>query len=354
MKIMHIICGPGAGGAEVFVKDMSLEMSRRGHKIHVVFLQTAKESGRQEEFGLRFLKLLLDEGISYEFIGAKSRKNPLLGIITLKRIIKRFNPDIVHSHLYWPLLFLIFIRGFPVIFTKHSIQFGAPKILLQILLTRVSAFVAICEACKKKFLTVAGTKIVQIDNGTSFKVKPEQVDVASPTVRLLYVGRLFAVKNIGLVLHACSELSDLEFELRIAGEGPQLLELQSLAADLKVDHKVNFLGNIEDVSNEMLRTDIFLMSSLSEGLPISLIEASLSGLPCLVTDVGGCGEVIKRCQNGFVVPSGDLFSYSQKLRLMIEDGALRETFSRNAKQRSQHYSIDRAVTQHLNLYQTIL
>ena len=312
------------------------------------------ESGREEEFGLRFLSCLRNEGISYDFIGAKSRKTPFLGVVTLKKIIKTFDPDIVHSHLYWPLLFLMFIKGFPVIFTKHSIQFGAPKLLLRVLLTRVSSFVAICEACKKKFSAVAGSKIIQIDNGTSFKAKNEQIDVADPTVRLLYVGRLFAVKNIRLLLQACSGLSDLDFELRIAGEGPQLFELQSLVANLKIGHKVRFLGNVEDVSTEMGRSDIFLLSSVSEGLPISLIEASLSGLPCLVTDVGGCGEVITRCRNGFVVPSGDVFSYSQKLRLLIEDGTLRKELSHSAKQRSQHYSIDRAVTEHLNLYQTIL
>lgn len=354
MRIMHIICGPGAGGAEVFVKDMSVEMSRRGHKVHVVFLQTAKESGRDEEFGVRFLSRLLEEGISYDFIGARSRKNPVLGVMALKKIIKNFDPDIVHSHLYWPLFFLMFIKGFPVVFTKHSIQFGAPKLLLKVLLTRVSSFVAICEACREKFSTLAGSKGTKIDNGTSFKAAANRIDASDPTVRLLYVGRLFAVKNIRLLLEACGDLSDLNFELRIAGEGPQLFELESLADSLKLGDKVNFLGNIEDISIEMGRSDVFLLSSVSEGLPISLIEASLSGLPCLVTDVGGCGEVINRCRNGFVVPSGDVVSYSQKLRLLIEDGALRKKLSYNAKKYSQYYSIDRAVTQHLNLYQTIL
>lgn len=354
MKIMHIICGPGAGGAEVFVKDMAIEMSRLGHEVYVVFLQTAKESGRDEDFELHFLDQLVNEGIGYAFIGARSRKNPIFGIVALKKIIKDLNPHIVHSHLYWPLFFLIFIRGFPVVFTKHSIQLGAPRALLTILLARTSAFVAICEACKKKFATIARGKTTQIDNGTAFKVRPARKRTPDSTVKLLYVGRLFTVKNIDLLLKACSRLSDLNFELRIAGEGPELLRLKSLTSTLGIQHKVNFIGNIDDISSEMSESDIFVLSSISEGLPISLIEASLSGLPCLVTDVGGCSEVIVRCRNGFAVPSNDVESYAQKLRILIEDDDLRRTLSLNARKYSQHYSIGRAVAEHLSLYKTIL
>lgn len=348
------MCGPGAGGAEIFVKDMAKAMVVKGHYVHLVFFQTAIESGRSEDFSYSFLTDLEKSGVSYSFIGFRARKNPLFGILRLKEIIRKTSPDVVHAHLYHALFLLWFVRKIPVVFTKHSIQFGAPKFILRLLLKRVSAFIAICGACKDQFSGVVGAKTIQIDNGTSFEPVPRDDFSTDRTVRLLYVGRLFPVKNISMLLESCSKIIDLDFNLKIAGEGPELSALKLLAKNLGIEHKVIFVGNIEDVAGEMSRSDVFLLSSLSEGLPISLIEASLSGLPCLVTDVGGCREVIERCRNGFAVPSGDVDSYSEKLKELIEDDDLRRKFSLNASSCSGHYSIERPVKEHLNLYHTVL
>lgn len=353
MKIMHFICGPGAGGAEIFVKDMAHEMARLGHSIHIVFLQTAIESNRDENFGKRFLRELDASGITYDFIGIASRRNPLLGFIKTRKIVKSYSPEIVHVHLYWPLLFLLFIQGFPVVFTKHSIQLGAPAFLVKLMLARVSAFIAICEACRSKFEGIAGPKIIRIDNGTSFRLNicPRSSDPKS--VNLLYVGRLFPVKNIDMLLRCCARIRHLDFHLTVAGEGPELDTLQMTAMNERIANKVSFIGNVDNISELMAQADVFLLSSISEGLPISLIEASLSGLPCIVTDVGGCGEVIEKCRNGFVVPALDEYSYSQRLKLLIEDSALREQLSHNASFFSSYYSIKRVVDQHIELYEKV-
>ena len=353
MRIVHFICGPGAGGAEILVKDMVIEMAGSGHDLHIVFLQTATESGRDERFGAIFLEELSSAGVTYDFIGAKSRKNPLLGFISTRKIVKKFRPDIVHAHLYWPLFFLFSIWGVPVVFTKHSVQLGAPSLLIKLLLCRATAFVAICEACKNKFASVAGRKLVKIDNGTSFRLNKNPKNKGS-TVKLLYVGRLYSVKNISLILRSCAENLDLNFQLTIAGEGPEMDALRSLSESLGIKERVIFLGNVDEIYALMKDSDIFVLSSYSEGLPISLIEASMAGLPCLVTDVGGCGEVVKRCNNGFVVPVNNELAYSRKLRELIINQSLRHQFSSNGLKFSSHYSIDRVVSEHLSLYESIL
>lgn len=354
MRIVHIICGPGAGGAEMLVRDMAMVMLERGHQLHIVFLQTAAESGRDDSFANRFLDNLKQKGISYEFIGKRSRRNPFLGIFKIRRMVKAFKPDIIHAHLYWPLLFLSFVRGIPVVFTKHSIQLGAPGFVVKILLRRVAAFVAICRACEEKFKSIADKRLVNIDNGTSFKSKPKNMSFDDGPVKLLYVGRLFPVKNVDMILHCCKIIYDANFLLRIAGEGPEINRLVLLAKNLGVDNKVIFLGNVSNIDELMNESDVFLLSSLSEGLPISLIEASLSGLPCIVTDVGGCKEVIERCNNGFSIPAGDVATYAEKLKSIIEDAELRHKLSMNAKRYSDHYSIDRVVDEHIKLYTEIL
>ena len=91
------------------------------------------------------------------------------------------------------------------------------------------------------------------------------------------------------------------------------------------------------------------MSSAWEGLPIVQIEASLTGLPVLVTDVGGCSEIVERVGNGLIA-NVELEDYTAKLKQLIEDESLRLRFHTNALVNSQHYKVDNAVERHLELY----
>lgn len=353
MKIMHVVCGPGAGGAEVFIKDVASEITEQGHTVHVAFLQTASESGRDEAFGENFLADLSDHGIEYSFIGIRARKNPIYGVLRLRKIIRSFSPDIIHAHLYQVLLLLLFIPGVPVVFTKHSIQLGASKLFVKALLLRVSAFVAICEACRERFKPVVGKKLIQIDNGVDpARVVMTQARPSNP-VTLAYVGRLSKEKNISMILKVCARLKNTNFVLRIAGEGPELESLKDMAETLGLKEKTEFLGNIGNVNEFLCGADVFLMASLSEGLPISLIEAAMSGLPAVVTDVGGCAEIVNNCQNGFSVASGDEGMFEEKVDLLISDFDLRKRLSCNALKYSRHYHIDRVVNDHLALYREL-
>ncbi len=350
---MHFVCGPVAGGAEIFVKDMTIQMAKEGHSVHIVFLQTAQESNRDESFSKHFLKELTDAGIEYSYIGVRARANPVFGIRRIRVLVRGFSPDIIHAHLYQVLFLLFFVPGAPVVFTKHSIQLGLPRYLVKILLLRVSAFVAICEACKGKFEKLAGRKLVHIDNGATPWVFEKTLAQSNDVIRLVYLGRLSKEKNIELILRACSALRAESFMLSIVGEGPEYQYLQNLATELDIEHKVSFLGNIDHAREFLSQSDIFLMSSLSEGLPISLIEAAMSGLPCVVTDVGGCSEVIKKCKNGFVVQSGDVSDFRDKVSILLKDSRLRQELSSNALEYSKHYQINRVVQDHLGVYRSL-
>jgi glycosyltransferase involved in cell wall biosynthesis len=350
MKIIHVISSAASGGAEIYVKDLSKAMVEKDNDVFVVFLDRAKEAGRDEAFESAFLAELDEHRIRYGFLGSTCRKNPFKGILGLSRFCRNFKPDIVHSHLYYGAVFSFFQFGIPHVYTHHNIKLKAKPFFYKFLDIRTSAYIAICHACEKMLKNVTSKKVVNIDNGVdSGRVIPKKEYIPAKTLQLVSVGTLSVQKNHQLLFRAISRLMGLDFLLTVAGEGSQIEKLKHLVEELGIGSKVNFIGISNNVKQLLHDSDLFVMSSAWEGLPIVQIEATLTGLPVLVTDVGGCAEIVERVGNGFV-STGELEDYTEKLKQLIEDESLRIRFHNKALENSQHYNIDNAVDSHLELY----
>jgi glycosyltransferase involved in cell wall biosynthesis len=96
------------------------------------------------------------------------------------------------------------------------------------------------------------------------------------------------------------------------------------------------------------------MSSAWEGMPIALLEASMSGLPFIATDVGGCAEVARLCGNGLIVPPGDAAAFAEALAGLVTDPEQIEALSRAALANAGIFSIETSAKAHLALYQRLL
>ncbi|WP_297762650.1 glycosyltransferase [uncultured Alcanivorax sp.] len=356
MRILHFVSSPAAGGAETYVRDLSILMRRKGHDVHVVFLQSAAESGRDADFEQSFLESLSAQSISYSFIGKEARKKPWLGGFRFRKIVKSFSADIIHCHLYYAVLFSFFVFRVPVVYTHHSFRLGVPKFFYRVFDFKVAFYIAICGACKK-LLDGSSRKVTQINNAVSKeRIFPKLTAMEEPRsdVTCVFVGSLREPKNLSLLLGAFGSLKNSNHQLLIAGEGPEKEHLLSLADSLGIRNQLQFLGNVSNVGEILAQSDVFLMSSAWEGLPIALIEATLTGLPVIVTNVGGCAEVVHKCANGFVVDDLTVDSYALALKRMVDNPELRASFSRNALNFSGDYEINEAVDMHLLHYKSIV
>lgn len=350
MKIMHVISSAAAGGAEIYVKDLSKSMSEKGHSLFVVLLDRASESGRDAEFEASFLAELEKSGVEYGFLGDACRRNPLKGILALSSFCRRFKPDIVHSHLYYGAVFSLFQFGVPHVYTHHNIKLKAKPLFYRFLDFRTTAYIGICRACEKLLKGVTSREVVHIDNGVdSGRIIVKKAYASASPLNVVSVGTLSVQKNHQLLFQAIARLAHLDFILTVAGEGSQAEKLKLLVNELGINNKVNFIGNSNNVKQLLHDSDLFIMSSAWEGLPIVQIEASLTGLPVLVTDVGGCSEIVERVGNGLIA-NVELEDYTAKLKQLIEDESLRLRFHTNALVNSQHYKVDNAVERHLELY----
>jgi glycosyltransferase involved in cell wall biosynthesis len=351
MKITHFISSPASGGAEVYVKDLSIAMSKLGHQVHILFLSNADEIGRDISYEANFLTDLTDNSVEYSFIGNKARNNPFIGIKILREHIRVFKPTVLHCHLYYALVFSLFAFNTKVIYTHHSIKIKVPKLAYMLFDLKVSVYVGICKACCNSLLQVTNKRISSINNAVSMsRVKPKNTYLASITPIVLMVGRFCEPKNYPFIIDVIKLIDKRDFIVKIAGEGPGFEDFKDLVRENNLEDNIHLLGVVSNVSDYMHEADVFAMTSSWEGLPISLIEATLTGLPTIVTNVGGCAEVAHEALNGFVVDSFEASDYASKLSSLLDSFELRSNLSKNGLAHSGKFKLSTAVNSHLKLY----
>ena len=156
---------------------------------------------------------------------------------------------------------------------------------------------------------------------------------------LILTGRLVAVKRIDIFLQTIQNIVDRIPDVRaaIVGDGRLRDELHSLSVKMDIDRNVSFVGHQENIEAWLRKSKIFVLTSDSEGLSLSVMEAMMCGLPAVVSDVGDMGDLVKDGVNGYLVPrrSPELFA-DRLIELLSDDGKLR-TFSLAARRTAMRY-----------------
>jgi glycosyltransferase involved in cell wall biosynthesis len=181
------------------------------------------------------------------------------------------------------------------------------------------------------------------------------------TVVIGTVGRLDPVKDQeGLVfafkmLCESSPLGRERLRLVIAGEGPQRAGLEAQIAHLGLENQVCLLGNRTDVPRLLPEFDVFVLSSIAEGMPGVLLEAMAAGLPVVATDVGGVSEVVLHGQTGLLIPARDIRALANALSSYVSDGALRQQHGQAGRHRVEAgFSLDDMLSAYTAVYDELL
>jgi len=165
------------------------------------------------------------------------------------------------------------------------------------------------------------------------------------------VSRLVQVKGLNYLLEACS-FAGGDFRLIIVGSGPEEKQLRAMASALGISGKVGFEGFRLDVPDILAITDIFVVSSVSEGLPTSLLEAMAAGAACIVTDIG---LPIRHLKTGLVVAPRDSEALGNAIRVLMKNDALRKELGANASVFVAENCTPRmAAEKHLDMFRDVL
>ncbi len=146
---------------------------------------------------------------------------------------------------------------------------------------------------------------------------------------VLFVGRLIPVKGITYLIQA---MKNVQAKLWVVGDGPQKAEAETLAR--KEGVAATFFGYRADVDTFLRRAKVFVLPSLSEGLPLSLLEAYAHQIPCVVTDIG---LPARHLSDALVVPQGNIEALASAIRKLLKNPALRRRLSRNAYQKAKTF-----------------
>jgi glycosyltransferase involved in cell wall biosynthesis len=148
---------------------------------------------------------------------------------------------------------------------------------------------------------------------------------------MVTVARLAREKDQSTLLRAAAlartSLTDLQ--LWIVGDGPLRRELEALVQELQLDGCVVFAGERQDAGRWLQAADLFVLSSISEGLPLSVLEAMAAGLPLVLTSVGGMPEMVELAHGGYTVKPSDPAGLARAILDVAADRALREKWGGN-------------------------
>lgn len=334
VKVVQVVPKLNVGGLQKVCIGLSNELQILGHKVDVVSLSDVDQ--RDSLVGE------LSSGIGFFTLRRNDRKVDVGIFYKLYSLLKKQRPEVVHTHgisLFYLMFFVMFNSNVRFIHTIHNVAHkdgGRVRRYIQGFLFKflgVRAVVLspmICKTFRECYgfepYKVIGNASVAIGK-TSFSLQVQQeIDALkfnSETLVLINVARISAQKNQVLLLQSFKRLIKQKYNvvLVILGDYSDLTgkKLKAQLNELADGLPAYFLGNKFNVGDYLLAADVFCLSSVFEGFPISILEAFSCGLPVVSTSVGGIPEILENDQLGVLAEGVDVESYTQALKVCISN-----------------------------------
>lgn len=357
-KILYIITKSNLGGAQRHVFDLALHFSKTNDVV-VALGGTGELKAKLEQAGITTISVLkLDRDVNFI--------NDLAVIWNLFSIIRKVKPDIVHLHSSKIGLFGSFVarimRVKKIVFTGHGWSFNEtrPTIFKKILLilhwlTVLFSDITIAVSNKTKrdidYLPFVLHKIVRIYNGVRkedyfekeaarniLQNSHSQLQKIQPGA--LWIGTTSELhKNKGLH-HMCEAMKELIKEKNIAfivlGEGRERTNLENYINEHNLQHYVFLPGFVNDAKKYLKAFDVFSLTSTTEALPYSILDAGMAEIPVIASDVGGIPEIIMSDYSGILVrprSTEDIIAAVLKIEREIKRGSFAKNLYRTVSQK---------------------
>jgi sugar transferase (PEP-CTERM/EpsH1 system associated) len=294
----------------------------------------------------------------------------------LYSLLKNNSYDLVHTHNYAPLFYgapLAKLAGVPArVYTQHGVtMFPCSRkrlTALKILSHFIDRWVTVSHSVRSEIIEYTGlseVKFVTIVNGIDAgKFKPSikndlKHDLGLERFDLIIgtVGRLSPEKDHATLIEAFRLIPNQSGNtcLVIVGDGKQRSQLESMIEDLGLNTTVFLLGNRTDIPDVLANFDIFVNSSKSEGIPLTILEAMACGLPVVATRVGGNPEIIADEVTGLMVPSQDAQAMKNAIVSILQDPEKMKQMGMEGRRRAeQYFSLEAMTEQYLSEYAKIV
>lgn len=340
--VMHLIAAMEIGGAEKVILNLLSQKDKGQYDLRVTSFVRAADG-----IGTKFLKTVSDTGIINDSIPIYKRFN-IRDIFAMKKILKRHNVRLLHTHGYKSDIIGIMAArmfGIPAIVTAHGYINEGPSLKRYEKLGRLSLrfaqkTISVSDNVHQSLLNsgINENRIISIPNVVDFEYFAEkgEIDfrekwnVDKNEIIIGSAGRLSSEKAHINLINAFRLLPDrlqAKCRLVIAGNGPQKEELIAAANKHQLEKRFILTGFISDMRSFYKAIDIFCLPSLTEGMPLTILEAAASRKPIIASEVGSIGDLIKDSSDGFLATPGDINGLAKALERLLESDEQRKTFA---------------------------
>jgi glycosyltransferase involved in cell wall biosynthesis len=345
--ICQLLHGLRVGGAEVLAAGLARRF-RHVFRCFFVCLDELGSLGQQlREEGFPVWLLRREPGLDF---GCPWR---------LAKLLRRERVDLLHAHQYTPFFYgmtaRILCRRPPVLFTEHGRwypDFPRRKRIFanRLLLERRDRVVGVGQSVRQALIDNEGFpshRVQVIYNGVDLApladAAPQrslirsELGVGNREWLILQVARLDELKDHATAVRTLAHVvaRGTKAQLVLVGEGPEESKIRQLVQRYQLEHEVRFLGLRTDIPRLLAAADLFLLTSVSEGIPLTLIEAMAVGLPVVSTRVGGVQEVIDDGKTGLLAPRGDDVGLAEKVLHLINNPPLRRQMGELGRERAR-------------------
>lgn len=412
MKILQIITlGDSIGGAQIHVLDLSINLHERGHDVHVLTGTFGELNKRLTQAGVPNSQLkTMHHGIR--------PLHDIRCFMELRQFIKAFKPDVVAAHSSKAGIIgrlVCFFLGIPNTFTVHGWSFKAntsrmrqqlyfwiekfmgifscklitvaptvyelgikhkivPPEKLVIVLNGVRDF---AQELRSKTISTEGVKNLDYEKPTLFQQKTTQpsielagvddfeenwlpeilnIEEENDTIKLVMSARFQREKDHETLIKALIPLKNEPFHLQLLGDGTETLgEIQNLVKENDLTKKIAFVGFTNNVLGYLQQADVCILTSHTEGLPLSILEAMSLGLPIVASNVGGISNQVENGCNGYLVKRNDVEDLTEKIKLLMNNSTLRRQMGRNSRVLyEKEFKLEKMVDKTLAVYMSVL
>jgi len=364
MKILQIVAPGEVGGLESVVLALSAGQTRRGHRVIVAVVSDPSDGEHP------FAAALKDAGVATASISVSAR-GYLAERALVKQLCERERPDVVHTHGYRPDILHAATRlrrKFATVTTLH----GSSKVggrtawheMLQLLLLR--RFDAVIAVSRQLAATLRGTRVRAetlhvIPNAWNGRIPLADrlaarkfLGLATDGLVVGWIGRLIPVKGADVFLQAISQLASLPLTISVIGDGSERAKLENIVQNAGLSGRVRFHGTVPNAARYITAFDVFVLSSRSEGTPVTLLEAMAAGVPVVVTSVGGVPDVVGP-NEATMVPPENPAALADAIRSVIADPVAARRRAEAATHRLRaEFDVERWIDAHDTVYDLIV
>lgn len=368
--MLLLIKGLGLGGAERLLVGLAANRDRTRFDYEVAYVLADQDA---------LAPAMADTGIPVRCLGARGSAD-LRWLAALRRLVTERRYDLVHSHLpYVAAMARVVALSIPaarrpvLVYTEHSLWNRAAvltRVLNRATVGMDSGLFVVSPAARRALprslrqgarVVVHGVDLVQSeaeshDRASTRPSVRHELGLAEDEVLALTVANLRSEKGLDVLVDAARLVREAGAPVRfaVAGSGPLQEDLQAAVVEAGIEDRFTLLGQRLDTLRLMVGSDLFVLPSRQEGMPVALMEAMSVGLPVVATEVGGVPDVVTDGREGLLVEVGTPRAMADAIGRLASDAALRARMGMAGRTRSRAFDIASAARQIEDRYAELL